>query len=93
MKKASVMGKKKGKAAPAAKPEQSEPALKSIAFYSEICETKSGNWIQNPIVGIANAARDACIRYEIELGLSPQARTKIKIDRNANKTLRDRMLS
>jgi P27 family predicted phage terminase small subunit len=61
--------------------------------YTEVIKTKAGNYIQNPLVGIANSARDAVVRYEAELGLSPTARTKIKIDTNANQTLRERMLS
>jgi P27 family predicted phage terminase small subunit len=61
--------------------------------YSEIIKTKSGNWIQNPLVGIANAARDACIRFELELGLSPTARTRIKLENPQPASRRERLLS
>ncbi len=76
---------------------RAEEQLRKIATdpdkYTEVIKTKSGNWIQNPIVGIANAARDDLVRYSAELGLTPTSRTRIHIDKNANKTLRERMLS
>jgi P27 family predicted phage terminase small subunit len=76
---------------------RAEEQLRAIAKepdqYTEVMKTKAGNWIQNPIVGIANSARDALVRYEAELGLSPTSRTRIRIDKNAHKSLRERMLS
>jgi P27 family predicted phage terminase small subunit len=64
-----------------------------LPAYSEVITTKSGNFIQNPLVGIANAARDSVVRYEDSLGLSPRARIGLKIDKNASRSLRERMLS
>ena len=61
--------------------------------YTEVIKTSSGNHIQNPIVGIANAARDALVKYELELGLRPTARTRIKVDSTADMSRRERLLS
>jgi P27 family predicted phage terminase small subunit len=68
--------------------EQLRVIAKEPDQYTEVMKTKAGNWIQNPIVGIANSARDALVRYEAELGLSPTSRTRIRIDKNAHKSLR-----
>lgn len=43
-----------------------------------VIRTTHGNLIQNPIVGIANKARADMVRYAIELGMTPSARTRIK---------------
>ena len=76
---------------------RAEEQLKALAKgpdqYTEVMKTKSGNWIQNPLVGIANAARDALVRYGSELGLSPAARAKINIDTPQPATRRERLLS
>jgi P27 family predicted phage terminase small subunit len=76
---------------------RAEEQLKALAKgpdqYTEVMKTKSGNWIQNPLVGIANAARDALVRYGSELGLSPTARAKINIDTPQPATRRERLLS
>ena len=76
---------------------RAEEQLKAIAKepdqYTEVMKTKAGNWIQNPIVGIANAARDALVRYEAELGLSPTSRARIKIEKTQTQSRRERLLS
>ena len=75
---------------------RAEQQLKAIAKdpdqYTEVMKTKSGNSIQNPIVGIANAARDAMVRYESELGLSPTARTRLKVEKADIPGRRERLL-
>lgn len=38
--------------------------------------TKSGNVIQNPLIGIANAARRDMVRIAAEFGLTPSARAR-----------------
>lgn len=43
-----------------------------------VIRTKNGNLIQNPIVGIANKAWAETVRYAIELGMTPSARTRLK---------------
>jgi len=42
-----------------------------------IVRTKSGNLIQNPLVGAANKAMADMVRYAAEFGLTPSARTRI----------------
>lgn len=42
-----------------------------------IIRTKSGNLIQNPLVGAANKAMADMVRYAAEFGLTPSARTRV----------------
>ena len=42
-----------------------------------IVKTKSGNLIQNPLVGVANKAMADMVRYAAEFGLTPSARTRV----------------
>jgi P27 family predicted phage terminase small subunit len=42
-----------------------------------IVKTKSGNLIQNPLVGTANKAMADMVRYAAEFGLTPSARTRV----------------
>ncbi|AKO97001.1 phage terminase, small subunit, putative, P27 family [Marinovum algicola DG 898] len=42
--------------------------------------TKSGNLIQNPLVGTANKAMADMIRYAAEFGMTPSARTRIRAE-------------
>lgn len=39
-------------------------------------QTKAGNFIQNPLVGIANKALSDMARYAAELGMTPSARAR-----------------
>jgi P27 family predicted phage terminase small subunit len=54
-----------------------------------LAKTTNGNIIQNPLIGIVNTARRDKVRYMMELGLTPAARTRITItepkDKNAQK--------
>lgn len=43
-----------------------------------IIKTKSGNAIQNPLVGAANKAMSDMMRYAAEFGMTPSARSRIK---------------
>jgi P27 family predicted phage terminase small subunit len=45
-----------------------------------IIRTKNDNAIQNPLVGIANTAKRAVVKYAAEFGMTPSARTRV----NAN---------
>ena len=47
-----------------------------------LVKTKGGNVIQNPMLGIANAARRDAVRAAAELGLTPAARAQIAADRD-----------
>jgi phage terminase small subunit len=40
-------------------------------------KTKSGNVIQNPLVGTANKAMSDMARYAAELGMTPTARARV----------------
>lgn len=40
--------------------------------------TSNGNFIQNPLVGIANTAMRDMMRYAAEFGMTPSARTRIE---------------
>lgn len=50
-----------------------------------ILKTVSGNFIQQPLIGIANKAMGDLVRYSIEFGLTPSARARITIDPNHGK--------
>jgi P27 family predicted phage terminase small subunit len=59
-----------------------ETALARMAEKDAITEgliirTKSGNAIQNPLVGAANKAMADMMRYAAEFGLTPSARTRV----------------
>ncbi len=53
-------------------------AEKSVAKDGTIVKTKSGNFIQNPYLGVANSAMKLCNKYGRELGFSPLARQEVK---------------
>jgi P27 family predicted phage terminase small subunit len=52
--------------------------------HAAVIRTKSGNIIQNPLVGVANTARREMQRLAAEFGLSPSARTQIEANPYAN---------
>ena len=39
--------------------------------------TSNGNVIQNPLVGVANKAKAAMVRYAAEFGMTPSARSRV----------------
>lgn len=43
-----------------------------------LIKTISGNLIQNPVVGIANAAKTQMVKYAAEFGFTPSARTRVQ---------------
>lgn len=43
-----------------------------------LIKTMSGNLIQNPAVGIANAAMTQMVKYAAEFGFTPSARTRVQ---------------
>lgn len=57
-----------------------------------LAKTSNGNLIQNPLLGIANAAWDKCVRYASLLGCSPTDRAKISIEAPKGKSLREELL-
>jgi P27 family predicted phage terminase small subunit len=60
---------------------EAERALADIAKRNPLTnlmiETKSGNFIQNPLLGIANKAMSDMVRYAAELGMTPSARSRV----------------
>ena len=58
-------------------------------------ETSLGTIIQSPLVGIANKAAADMVRYASEFGMTPSARSRVKVDRKAkdNPTGADRYLA
>ena len=50
-----------------------------------ILKTISGNYIQQPLIGIANKAASDMVRYASEFGMTPAARARLAIDPNKGK--------
>jgi P27 family predicted phage terminase small subunit len=62
-----------------------EKALAAMAKLDPVTgglmiRTKNGNAIQNPLVGIANSAAAAMVRYAAEFGMTPSARGRVAAD-------------
>lgn len=45
-----------------------------------LIKTSNGNFIQNPLVGIANKAQSDMVRFAAEFGMTPSARSRVKAD-------------
>lgn len=45
-----------------------------------VLQTKQGNWIQQPLIGIANKAAGDMVRFAAEFGMTPSARSRLAID-------------
>ena len=54
-------------------------ALKEPATQALLMKTKSGNLIQNPLVGTANKAMDALLKAAAELGMTPSVRSRLEV--------------
>jgi P27 family predicted phage terminase small subunit len=67
-----------------------QKALDKLATKGEVggllYTTKSGNIIQNPLVGICNTAARDMARYAAELGLSPASRGRVSSNNKVNKS-------
>jgi P27 family predicted phage terminase small subunit len=50
---------------------------KDAKYRGLVIETKSGNLIQNPLLGVANKAAADMVRYGSEFGLSPTVRARL----------------
>ncbi len=53
-------------------------AVKEPATQALLMKTKSGNLIQNPLVGTANKAMDVLLKAATELGMTPSVRSRIE---------------
>ena len=58
----------------------------------EVMQTVNGHWIQNPWLGISNRAHDKMVKLAAELGLTPTARTRIRLDKPAGRSRAERLL-
>ena len=72
--------------------ERAELALEKMAATDPstqalLIKTKSGNLIQNPLVGTANKAMFAVLKSAAELGLTPSVRSRIEISDAAKSRL------
>ena len=70
---------------------QAERALNRMAAKDELnaalmIKTTSGNAIQNPLVGIANKAKADMVRYAVEFGMTPSARSRVTATPEDDKT-------
>jgi P27 family predicted phage terminase small subunit len=52
------------------------------ALNALVLKTVSGNYIQQPLIGISNKAAAAMMRYAVEFGLTPSARARLAMDPN-----------
>lgn len=70
---------------------QAERALGEMAARDPLTaglliKTQNGNAIQNPLVGVANKAAAAMVRYAAEFGMTPSARSRIEASAPATET-------
>jgi len=70
------------------------PAKMAVGNWSDafLAKTSNGNLVQQPLLGIANAAWDKCVRYASLLGCSPTDRAKISVEAPKGKSLREELL-
>ena len=50
------------------------------AMVQIVYETHNGNYVQNPYVGIKKSAAQDMLKYAAEMGMTPSARTRIKVN-------------
>ena len=58
---------------------------KGGALNALVLKTVSGNFIQQPLIGISNCAARDMVRYAVEFGLTPSARARLAMDPNRGK--------
>lgn len=61
-----------------AKGERPEP---ETAAHASMIRTTNGNWVQNPIVGMANVSTREMMKIATEFGLTPSSRSRIDVPR------------
>ena len=65
-------------------------AEKAIATTGEVIKTPAGFAAPNPWIGIAQKSQETMLRYGQELGLSPAARTRLKVSPPIEQSSRNR---
>jgi P27 family predicted phage terminase small subunit len=60
-------------------------AEKGIKETGLVIETKDGNVIQNPLVGIANTALKLMHKFLVEFGMTPSSRSRISVGKEESK--------
>ena len=63
---------------------QAERAINRLAESDDVNSgltilTSNGNVIQNPLIGIANKAKTAVVRFAAEFGMTPSARSRVSV--------------
>ena len=63
---------------------QAERAINRLAESGDVNSgltilTSNGNVIQNPLIGIANKAKTAVVRFAAEFGMTPSARSRVSV--------------
>lgn len=66
-----------------------ELAKRDPVFKGLMIKTKNGNMIQNPLVGTANKAMADYVRYCVEFGMTPSARSRIQVEKPEGKDEKD----
>jgi len=64
-------------------------ASAELKTQTYIIQTTNGNWIQNPLVGLVNKAEQQMLKAAEQLGMSPSARSRIRIPDQAVPSLED----
>ncbi len=64
-------------------------ALKKLGPGGMIIKTTSGNWINNPLIGIRNKAGTIAAQIYAEFGMTPSSRTRLSVNPEANKSTWD----
>ena len=54
-------------------------AAKDPVFEGMLIKTKQGNWIQNPLLGIARRAAADMVQFAVEFGMTPSSRSRVKV--------------
>ena len=92
----SIASERDRKAAEAAEKAGKEPppGRMSLGDWSDamLATTSNGNVINNPLLGIANAAWERLVKCASLLGLSPMDRAKLTLEAPKGKTLREELL-
>ena len=57
---------------------EKDPILKGM-----LIKTKQGNWIQNPLVGVARRATADMVQFATEFGMTPSSRTRVQAIRGS----------